>query len=689
MAVLKCTICGGDLDIVPDSSVGVCQYCGSTITIPKELDRKGNLYNRAVFLRQNNEFDKAVLNYEEILREDNFDAEAHWGLVLSKYGIEYVADPKTGEYLPTCHRTQAESILSDPDYLAAIEYSDSEAKSIIMEAAKKINAIQARILEISRKEPPYDIFICYKESAEDGSRTQDSIYAQDLYYQLKKSNYKVFFARKTLESKLGSEYEPIIYAALNSAKVMVVLGTRPENFNAVWVRNEWSRFLKMANGTDKVIIPAYRDFSPYELPAELANFQSQDMNKIGFMQDLTDGIERCLRKDKKPQPERGSVTYINEAEPREKLVKNGNVYLKLDNFTAAQDVFERLTKNYPDEYMGWWGMVLCRTKNLTIVPEESKALTTWFKYAKQLADDKTASEIEEKYVSYCRKIADNNTQKEYDAVNENIRKQNEYIGSLGASINKINESIVTREQSYNYQEKLDKESVQAHRKTLENSQKLLLKKQVTLLVWLTALLISVISLVALINTENEIVLIFFLIFLAVFIVAKALSPKGSMKKYKQAIAYAESNLKNAAAYLQNNKNVYLNDIENYKHSIAEINETIELAKAKIGACEKYLSLGRDKICQYCYAEECAVFGVKQDYDSYVKDCRDYAYGKKEIKLDTPQSTSDETPEQSQNVSGKKYEVGCAACGKSFFIDENTMKQGYCHCEYCGAQIKFR
>lgn len=689
MAVLKCTICGGDLDIVPDSSVGVCQYCGSTITIPKELDRKGNLYNRAVFLRQNNEFDKAVLNYEEILREDNFDAEAHWGLVLSKYGIEYVADPKTGDYLPTCHRTQAESILSDPDYLAAIEYSDSEAKSIIMEAAKKINAIQARVLEISRKEPPYDIFICYKESAEDGSRTQDSIYAQDLYYQLKKSNYKVFFARKTLESKLGSEYEPIIYAALNSAKVMVVLGTRPENFNAVWVRNEWSRFLKMANGTDKVIIPAYRDFSPYELPAELANFQSQDMNKIGFMQDLTDGIERCLRKDKKPQPERGSVTYINEAEPREKLVKNGNVYLKLDNFTAAQDVFERLTKNYPDEYMGWWGMVLCRTKNLTIVPEESKALTTWFKYAKQLADDKTASEIEEKYVSYCRKIADNNTQKEYDAVNENIRKQNEYIGSLGASINKINESIVTREQSYNYQEKLDKESVQAHRKTLENSQKLLLKKQVTLLVWLTALLISVISLVALINTENEIVLIFFLIFLAVFIVAKALSPKGSMKKYKQAIAYAESNLKNAAAYLQNNKKVYLNDIGNYKHSIAEINETIELTKAKIGACEKYLSLGRDKICQYCYAEECAVFGVKQDYDSYVKDCRDYAYGKKEIKLDTPQSTSDETPEQSQNVSGKKYEVGCAACGKSFFIDENTMKQGYCHCEYCGAQIKFR
>lgn len=94
MAVLKCTICGGELDVNADLSVGVCKYCDSTITIPKELDRKGNLYNRAVFLRQNNEFDKAVSVYEDILKEDNTDAEAHWGLVLSKFGIEYVEDPK-------------------------------------------------------------------------------------------------------------------------------------------------------------------------------------------------------------------------------------------------------------------------------------------------------------------------------------------------------------------------------------------------------------------------------------------------------------------------------------------------------------------------------------------------------------------------------------------------------------------
>lgn len=145
MAVLKCTFCGGELEVNADLSVGKCKYCDSIITIPKELDRKGNLYNRAIFLRQNNEFDKAVSAYEDILKEDNSDAEAHWGLVLSKFGIEYVVDPKTQERIPTCHRTQTQSILADPDYLAAIEHSDAETRKVIENEAARINKIHTNL----------------------------------------------------------------------------------------------------------------------------------------------------------------------------------------------------------------------------------------------------------------------------------------------------------------------------------------------------------------------------------------------------------------------------------------------------------------------------------------------------------------------------------------------------------------
>jgi hypothetical protein len=68
-----------------------------------------------------NEFDKALAAYESILDEDNSNAEAHWGVALCRYGIEYVEDPRTHERIPTCHRAQFSSILADADYLAALE----------------------------------------------------------------------------------------------------------------------------------------------------------------------------------------------------------------------------------------------------------------------------------------------------------------------------------------------------------------------------------------------------------------------------------------------------------------------------------------------------------------------------------------------------------------------------------------
>ncbi len=123
-----------------------------------------------------------------------------------------------------------------------------------------------------------------------------------MYYGLTDQGYKVFFSRITLEDKLGQQYEPYIFAALNSAKVMIVIGSRPENFNAVWVKNEWSRYLAlMAKDRKRLLIPCYRDMDPYDLPEELGSLQSQDMSKIGFMQDMIRGIKKVLEADNKPE----------------------------------------------------------------------------------------------------------------------------------------------------------------------------------------------------------------------------------------------------------------------------------------------------------------------------------------------------------------------------------------------------
>ena len=163
------------------------------------------------------------------------------------------------------------------------------------EEARQIETLRKRILEVSGKEEPYDIFISYKELDEDGERTIDSVIAQNIYKALVKEGYRVFFSRISLEGKLGIEYEPYIFAALNSAKVMIVVGTDYEYFNAVWVKNEWSRFLKLiSDGQQKTLIPVYKDMDPYDMPKELRNLAAQNMGKIGAMQDLLHGVEKLI-----------------------------------------------------------------------------------------------------------------------------------------------------------------------------------------------------------------------------------------------------------------------------------------------------------------------------------------------------------------------------------------------------------
>ena len=83
--------------------MGVCDSCGTKQTLPKtDSEMLSNLFNRANNLRLKCEFDKAEQIYERIVQQDDSEAEAHWGIVLCKYGIEYVEDTKTHNRIPTC-----------------------------------------------------------------------------------------------------------------------------------------------------------------------------------------------------------------------------------------------------------------------------------------------------------------------------------------------------------------------------------------------------------------------------------------------------------------------------------------------------------------------------------------------------------------------------------------------------------
>ena len=384
MASLKCKMCGGELQIVEGSTVCECEYCGSRQTVPTaDNEKKMNLFSRANRLRFNCEFDKAAGIYESIISEFPEEAEAYWGLILCKYGIEYVDDPATGRKIPTCHRSSFDSVLEDENYELATEYADLLAKRVYRDEARQIEELRKGIIEVSSKEEPYDIFICYKETDENGERTLDSVIAQDIYKELTGEGYRVFFSRITLEDKLGQEYEPYIFAALHSAKVMLAVGTMYEYYDAVWVKNEWSRFLQLiANGEKKTLIPCYKNLDAYDMPKEFARLQAQNLGKVGAMQDLLRGIEKILGKKKQQSAgnagvsasagagqtaQAGQNAAVQSVDAGRSILSAQNQSLLDRGFMAIEDgewdkangFFENVLNNDSKCGKAYWGKTLC------------------------------------------------------------------------------------------------------------------------------------------------------------------------------------------------------------------------------------------------------------------------------------------------------------------------------------------
>ena len=354
--VFKCKMCDATLKFNPGDSVAECEYCGTMQSLPKYDDeRVGNLYNRAEHYRKNNEFDKAQALYEEIVNEHPQDADAYWSVVLCKYGVEYVEEPGTNKRVPTVNRTQYTSVFDDENYKEALKYADEKQRSVYEEEAKEINEIQKGILEISKKEEPFDIFICYKETDENGRRTLDSVLASELYEILQKEGYKVFYARVTLDDKFGVAYEPYIFAALQSSKVMIAVGTKPEHFEAVWVKNEWSRYLALIkNGAKKTLIPAYKDMDPYNMPMEFAHLQAINMGELGFQQDMISGIRKLMAEDDKMGGAAAVTATINIAA----VLERGFLYAEDKDWEDANACFEKVLNVAPQNAEAYLGKLL-------------------------------------------------------------------------------------------------------------------------------------------------------------------------------------------------------------------------------------------------------------------------------------------------------------------------------------------
>lgn len=409
MILFKCKMCGGSLNVLGNEKIARCEYCGTNQTLPNfDDERKEGLYNRAGELLRNGEFDEARTIFEQIIAIDPDDSEAYWSVVLCNYGIEYVEDPTTRKRIPTVNRTQFTPIFADTYYQSAIERADVYQKEIYLREAESIDEIQKGILSISKNEEPFDVFICYKETDHAGRRTIDSVIANDLYNELSRDGYKVFFARITLEDKLGSAYEPYIFAALNSSRVMVVLGSKPEYFSATWVKNEWSRYLSLIKkGERKTLIPAYKDMEASLLPAEFSFLQAQDLTKLGAIQDIVRGIGKIVDADKEE-----STAGVST------LIKRGYLSLEDGEWKQASFFFEQALNSDPELADAYLGKLMAE-RNVKTFDELGycrNPLEDSGNYLKAIrfADDALAQKLKDANALIVKRNLATNTEESYD-----------------------------------------------------------------------------------------------------------------------------------------------------------------------------------------------------------------------------------------------------------------------------------
>ncbi len=88
----------------------------------------------------------------------------------------------------------------------------------------------------------YQIFISFKNTDAEGQPTRDSILAKEVYDYLIERAMVVFFSSVELEAKGTTAWRRAIDSALDSAQILIVIGTCLDHFNAEWVIYEWEGF---------------------------------------------------------------------------------------------------------------------------------------------------------------------------------------------------------------------------------------------------------------------------------------------------------------------------------------------------------------------------------------------------------------------------------------------------------------
>ena len=143
----------------------------------------------------------------------------------------------------------------------------------------------------------FDIFISFKNTAENGLQTEDAALAEQVYKEFCARGISTFYSNITLLRLGESVYKRSIDKALDTAKILIVIGTDLAYIKSRWIRYEWESFhTDVLDGVkDGEIITFTRNINPRSLPRALRSYQNCNVDDMGISA-FCDFAENALKR---------------------------------------------------------------------------------------------------------------------------------------------------------------------------------------------------------------------------------------------------------------------------------------------------------------------------------------------------------------------------------------------------------
>ncbi len=336
MEILKCKTCGSPID--PTKAVGgviECEYCHNKLTLPKV----GSSAESAVFQGSLEldvcDFDRAYTVFKRASELDKSEPEAYFGMALAEFKVQYLTDANKRKLQPICHDVSGKMFAESANYKKALSLATPAQRVEYEQKAKEIDYIRKEFYALKSAGEGYDCFLCVKVTSDQtGRKTEDSDRASQLYYHLRDKGFRPFYSEREIQNQTGADYEARILYALFTSGSMIVVCSNEDYLQTPWVKNEYTRFLRLINNDEK----------------------ERDAITIAFHGTP---VERLPGKD-------GRIQGVNLANP--------DAYSKLDEFVAAH-----VTAETPELIRKVYGDVTYKKKDAIKSQVQKRTLATYAK----------------------------------------------------------------------------------------------------------------------------------------------------------------------------------------------------------------------------------------------------------------------------------------------------------------------